>query len=232
MQDRGPLRAPETARLGRELLAVREIPRLLLRWPWLRREPRSPGEPVLTVPGFGAGDSSLWPLRRYLRALGYRAEGWGLGRNNGKVPELIPRVVERTARLADQAGGPVRLVGWSLGGNLAREAARVRPELVDRVVTLGTPVVGGPRYTIAAGFYERKGYDLAEIEAYVDELDETPLRVPVTAIYSKSDAIVAWRACIDHRNPTVEHVEIPTSHLGLTLSPDVFRLVARRLAAA
>ena len=98
-----------------------------------------------------------------------------------------------------------------------------------RVVTLGTPVVGGPRYTVAAGFYERRGYDLSEIEAYVRGLDAVPLRTPVTAVYSKKDAIVAWRACIDRVNPGVEHVEVATHHLGLTLSPEVFRLIARRL---
>ena len=226
------LEPPSPSRIGREAQVLREVPRLLLSLPRLRREERAAGEAVLAVPGFGASDSSLWALRRYLRSLGYRARGWGLGRNGGNVPELIPRVVERTRRLAARAGGPVHLVGWSLGGNLAREAARERPDLVRQVITLGTPVIGGPRYTVAAGYYRRHGYDLDEIEQYVDERNQLPIEVPITAIYSRRDAIVAWGACIDRLSPAVEHVEVETSHLGLLVSPEVYRLVARRLAAA
>lgn len=99
-----------------------------------------------------------------------------------------------------------------------------------QIVTLGTPVVGGPRYTVAAGAYRRRGYDLAEIERYVAQRNQVPIRVPITAIYSRDDAIVAWGACLDRTSPDVEHLEVRTSHLGLTLSPEVYRLVARRLA--
>lgn len=226
------LEPPEPGNLGREAQVLLEVPRLLLRLPGLRRQPRAAGDPVLVVPGFGASDASLWALRRYLGSLGYRVRGWGLGRNNGNVPDLIPRVVERTAALAERTGASVNLVGWSLGGTLSREVARERPDLVRQVITLGTPVIGGPRYTVAAGYYERQGYDLGEIESYVDERNRTPIEVPITAIYSRRDAIVAWGACIDRLSADVEHIEVKTSHLGLTLSPEVYRLVAERLAAA
>ncbi len=33
------------------------------------------------------------------------------------------------------------LVGWSLGGLIAREVAKVRPDLVAKVVTMGSAVV-------------------------------------------------------------------------------------------
>ncbi len=226
------LKRPEPGDLGREAQVLLEVPRLLLRLPGLRRQPRADGDPVLLVPGFGASDASLWALRRYLGSLGYRVRGWGLGRNNGNLPGLIPRVIERTAALAETAGATVNLVGWSLGGTLSREVARDRPELVRQVITLGTPVIGGPRYTVAAEAYERLGYDLGEIEDYVDQRNRTPIEVPITAIYSRRDAIVAWGACIDRLSDDVEHIEIETSHLGLTLNPEVYRLVAQRLAVA
>ena len=54
----------------------------------------------------------------------------------------------------------------------------------------------------------------------------------MTAIYRKNDAIVAWRACIDQVNPTVDHIEPRIHHLGVMLSPEVVRLVARNLAVA
>jgi pimeloyl-ACP methyl ester carboxylesterase len=125
----------------------------------------------------------------------------------------------------------VRLIGWSLGGYLAREAARERPREIERVVTLGSPVVGGPKYTVVGHYYARQGYDLDEIEAAVAQRDRTPLKVPVTAVYSRADGVVAWRACIDSANECVEHVEVATTHLGLGFSPEVYRIVAERLAA-
>ncbi|MDJ0867556.1 MAG: hypothetical protein QNK03_15720 [Myxococcota bacterium] len=217
-------------RMLREGLALAELPRLALRAPELARQPRGAGEPVLVMPGFGAGDASTAPLRAYLGLLGYRVRGWGLGLNGGDVPSLIPEVAARTRRLAERARRPVRLVGWSLGGVLAREAAREEPGAVECVVTLGSPVVGGPKYTTVGALYARRGYDLDEIERAVEERNRAePLRVPVTAIYSRGDGVVDWKACIDPWSPGVEHVEVGSTHVGLGFSPDVYRIVAQRL---
>jgi len=194
--------------------------------------PRGKGAPVMVFPGFGTGDMATWALRKFLAYLGYEVQGWGLGRNHGRVPELIPHALERLQHFSDTRRRPVNLVGWSLGGYIARELARERPDLVTRVVTLGSPVVGGPKYTASHRYYVRQGYDLDEIEATVAARDSVPLTVPVTAIYSKRDGVVTWQACIDRVNPGTEHVEVLASHLGLGLSPDVFAIVARRLADA
>jgi hypothetical protein len=43
--------------------------------------------------------------------------------------------------------------------------------------------------------------------------------------------VVDWRACIDRTSPEVEHVEVATTHLGLGFCPEVYRIVAERLAA-
>jgi pimeloyl-ACP methyl ester carboxylesterase len=220
------------SRLGllREPLGALELPRLLWRAGDLAGAPRGAGEPVMVLPGYSASDASTFLLRSYLRLLGYSVFGWGLGRNTGDVPALIPRVAQSVATLANQTGQRVRLIGWSLGGYLAREAARERPRAVERVVTLGSPVVGGPKYTVVGRYYARQGYDLDEIEAEVAKRDRTPLEIPVTAVYSRADGVVAWRACIDSTNAGVEHVEVTTTHLGLGFSPEVYRIVAERLA--
>jgi pimeloyl-ACP methyl ester carboxylesterase len=84
-------------------------------------------------------------------------------------------------------GAPVRLIGWSLGGYLAREVAREHPHAVQQVITLGSPVIGGPKYTAVAGAYRRRGVDLDAIEAEVAVRNELPLDTPITAIYSQSD---------------------------------------------
>jgi pimeloyl-ACP methyl ester carboxylesterase len=206
---------------------VLDAAELMLRSPALSRLPRGDGSPVLVLPGFGASDTSTALLRRFLDGRGHRSHGWGMGRNRGDVPALVPRVIALTQRLAGD--GPVPLVGWSLGGVLAREVARERPDLVQQVITMGTPVVGGPKYTLTARTYAAQGADLDHIEAVVAERNREPITVPVTAIYSRNDGVVDWRACIDH-HPQVEHIEVRATHLGMGASAQVFELLARRLA--
>lgn len=225
-----PVGPPPFAALLREPLGLLEPARLALRGARLARQPRGRGQTVVMVPGFGTTDHWLWPLGRYLSWLGYRVEGWGLGRNHGRVAQLLPRLAERVAALAARDGAPVRLVGWSLGGYLARETARDRPGDVERVITFGAPVVGGPKYTATARQYRAQGFDLDEIETAVAARAAVPLTVPVTAIYSRRDGVVAWQACLDRDTPGVEHVEVPATHLGMGLSPEVFEVVASRLA--
>jgi pimeloyl-ACP methyl ester carboxylesterase len=225
-----PSGPPPREVLLREPLGLVEPLRLALGGPRLARLPRGRGERVVLVPGYGTTDRWLWPLGRYLTWLGYRVSGWGLGRNRGRVPQLVPRLGARIVAFAERDGGPVRLVGWSLGGYIAREVARDLPDSVHRVVTFGSPVVGGPKYTATARRYLKRGFDLDEIERRVAERETVPLQVPVTAIYSRRDGIVAWEACIDRENPVVEHVEVRATHFGMGFSPDVYEIVARRLA--
>jgi len=227
-----PPSEPPSWTLLREGLVVLELPRLGWLLPVYARAPRGRGEAVLVLPGFGTGDASTVGLRSFLRLLGYRARGWELGINRGDVAALLPQVIAQTARAAERAGGRVRLVGWSLGGTLARETARERPDLVERVVTLGTPAVGGPKYTAVGATYRRQGYDLDAIERQVAARERTPIRVPVTAIYSRGDGVVAWQACIDRHTPGVEHREVRGTHTGLGFNPDVYAILAERLAAA
>jgi hypothetical protein len=66
----------------------------------------------------------------------------------------------------------------------------------------------------------------------VDRHERVPIPVPLTAVYSRTDGIVAWEACLDRWNPGAEHVEVKTTHLGLVASPEVFRLLARKLRFA
>ncbi|MEM7245496.1 MAG: hypothetical protein AAF533_09135, partial [Acidobacteriota bacterium] len=143
---------------------------------------------------------------------------------------LMPSLVEQVTTLAESTGSRVRLVGWSLGGFLAREVSRDAPDVVERVVTLASPIVGGPKYTLAAGPYRRRGYDMDEMERMVAERDEVPLSVPVTSFYSKRDGVVAWQASIDRTNEGVEHVEVSATHWSIGFIPEVLRPVAELMA--
>jgi pimeloyl-ACP methyl ester carboxylesterase len=218
---------PPLSRLRWEALSGIEIPKLLVRSPWLARAPR--GEAVVAVlPGYGADDTSTLPLRWFLGRLGHDVHGWRLGRNRGDVPALIPVVVRGVRELAERHGEPVHLVGQSLGGVLARETARDHPDLIAQVITLGTPVVGGPAHTRVGAGTDAAG--LARIDAAIQRRNRIPIRVPLTIVYSRRDGIVNWRACVDEEHPHAEHVEVSSSHLGMGIDPNVWELVARGLA--
>ena len=223
------LAPPSSLQRSRELLVGRDVVTSVLKSWRLRSSPRGDGKPALLITGFGGTDPTLYPLREFLRRLGHDARSAQLGRISDDVEALYPRVVDRCRELAAAAGRPVAVVGWSIGGVLAREAARDEPLAIDRVVTFGTPVEGGPSYTALADLYTEER--LAEIRARVDERAETPIDVPVTAIWSRNDGVVNPRACIDRRTPDVEHVEVRASHVGMGFDHDVWTTVADRLAA-
>jgi len=211
--------------LGSGLAALRiagALPRLLA-------APRGDGHVVVDIPGWKAPEISGAPLRAYLRHLGYDAKGWGFGTNTGDPRRDVERLTRRVLELADESGATVSLVGWSLGGVIAREVARRHPDAVRRVITYGTPVVGGPRFTAVARAYDAGTSTAAE--AVAERLDATsPIQVPLTVVYTRRDGIVAWQACIDRSSPYAEHVEVASTHIGMGVDPDVWGVVADRLA--
>jgi pimeloyl-ACP methyl ester carboxylesterase len=225
MPDR--LRAPTLAQtVAREARSGRELFRLPLHAAQLRRLPRGSGRPVVLLPGLGATDLSLVALGRFLSRLGHDVHHLGAGRITADVAGTVPVVIERLRQVAGD--DTVALVGQSLGGVLAREAARQQPHLVRRIVTFGSPVVGGPDYTATRNRYTPA--ERAAIRRRIEERARTPVPVPVTAIWSANDGIVSPAASIDTRHGTVENIEVTSSHLGMGFDPDVWRVVAVRLA--
>jgi pimeloyl-ACP methyl ester carboxylesterase len=177
----------------------------------LATQPRGDGRALLVLPGLAGTDTSTVPIRSYLRGLNYDARGWGLGQNDGNVRHFVREIVTQVQRISDRSGRQVPLVGWSMGGIISREVARQVPELIEQVITFGSPVVGGNQFGL-------------------NELNGRP--VPITAIYTRADGVVPWRACIDRVNPNVEHVEVDSTHLGLGVHHAVFVEVAQRLHKA
>lgn len=214
----------------REARIVADLARAALHAPAALLAPRGADHPVLLLPGFNGGDTSLWPLRRFLGWVGWNACGWELGTNDGHAAELLPRVIERTDAVAQKSGQPVHLVGWSMGGLLAREVARDRPDLVAQVVTMGTPVIGGAKYTAVAPLFRQLGYDIDTLAAECEARTCRVIPRRITAIYSRRDGIVSWQACIDRHNPSVEHVHVGTTHFGFAFDLRVWRIVADRLS--
>lgn len=210
---------------------AREAARLFLRSPQLLRGPRGNGEPVVLVPGWRAPQASMDPLRRLLSLRGYHARHWGEGVNRGDVEAYLDRLIPRVRQLAEERQSPVALVGWSLGGVIAREVARDLPDCVSCVTTYGSPIIGGPVYTAAAGAYSEE--QRAHIVLRVAERErEHPIRVPISTIFSRIDGIVDWRACIDRSSPEVVHYEVDSTHLSMGIDPAVWGIVLQTLQAS
>ena len=196
--------------------------------PFRSRLPSGSGGPVLVYPGFMATDRSTGPLRRTLRSLGYDVAGWGLGRNVGPTDRVTQQLTATLQTMYARGERPVRLIGWSLGGIYARYLAARHPDLVESVVTLGTPVrsevsdTSNARalYALLAPFHT-PGHPL------VDE--GVPLEVPVTAVHTRSDGIVHWTTCLVEEAANTENLRVSGSHTGLGYNPAVVYLIADRL---
>ena len=218
-----------------------ELAQLLLSATWRGDDvPHGDGAPVLLVPGFLAGDLTLTVMHEWLRRIGYRSYRSGITWNVDCSEAAVRRLDRRLAEVADRTGAPVTLVGHSRGGLLARALAARRPELVRRVVGLGSPLgaqldasvltlaaVGGARLAQNLLRPHRPhcltvrcpcpfGADLAR-----------PATPPVVAIWSGQDGIVRPSAC---RPEGAESREVTGSHIGLGVNVQVYRHLADVLA--
>jgi pimeloyl-ACP methyl ester carboxylesterase len=177
------------------------------------------GPPLMVVPGFLATDRTTLGLQRALAAAGYRVIGWGMGMNRGVRPDTLEQLADRIA--LHGRGQKVILVGWSLGGIYAREVAKLRPDLVARVVTLGSPFSGDPRANNAWRLYERVAghpVDRPPIEARTHE--KPP--VPALAIWSRRDGIVAPASARGLSDESDKQVELHCGHMDFGVSGRAF----------
>jgi len=226
------LKPPSALLLLSEGRAWQEFAASLALAPLLKLAPRGDGHAVLALPGFMAGDGSTLLMRRYLRALGYRAEGWELGRNIGGFYRMREALKARLARLRNDSGAKVSLVGWSLGGVFARDLALAMPEAVRCVVTLGSPFARDLQASNARRLYEQVTGEKTS-DARADDLVALggDLPVPATSIYTKLDGVVNWRCSIGREGPQAENIEILlASHIGLGGNPAALWAIADRLA--
>jgi pimeloyl-ACP methyl ester carboxylesterase len=122
---------------ARALLEIALLPAAL---PLLMEVPRGDGHPVLLMPGFMAGESTLIALKLYLQNKGYDVHTWGLGRNVGFRKKHANALQEKIRYLHHITGRKVSLVGWSLGGVFSFYGAESALDCVRSIVTLGSPV--------------------------------------------------------------------------------------------
>ena len=200
-------------------------------------------EPVLLVPGFMAGDATLKGMAAMLRGASYRTYRSQIRVNVGCTREAADKLERRIESIAIRRGRKVSIVGHSLGGMLARGLAARRPDLIHGIVSMGSPILapGAVHGILAwdaemltrlarAGFGGLMSEDCVAGSCARRSFEETqqPLDPDVgfTAIYSRRDGIVDWKACVD---PAAEAVEVPTSHVGMAFDPVVFDAVREAL---
>lgn len=224
--------APNRALLFMELRAIPEIGGFAAALPALAATcPRGDGQPVLVLPGLVASDNSTLLLRTFLKGLGYQAYGWDMGRNYGPLPGVESGMKDKVGQIVEEHGRKVSLVGWSLGGIYARQLAKMMPDHVRQVITLGSPFKGDPRATNAWKLYQfTSGHKVDDRDRHMGGAISDPPDVPTTAIYSKLDGICAWQNCLEDIGPKAENIEVRGSHCGLGHHPAAVYAVADRLA--
>jgi pimeloyl-ACP methyl ester carboxylesterase len=169
----------------------------------------------------------------------------GIRTNIGCAAAIVGKLEKHLATLTEEADEPVLLIGQSRGGALARSLAVRNPTSVSGLVMLGSPVADSlavstqvlrtVRWVAALGdagvpgVFSSTCKDGACCAGFRAELGAPiPASVRATAIYSRSDGIVDWRACVD---PLADAVEVDSSHCGMSVNLDVYRVLDRALDA-
>lgn len=194
---------------------------------YIRHTPDGDQHPVLFLPGFIAGDYSTYITRRIFSRKGYSTYGWGLGANLGPTESRMALLCSKFEQLSELYGQRVSIVGHSLGGVYARELAKMYPDKVRRVITLGSPINDPEDSTHVADLFNWLNPDPA---IAIEKLSEAP-PCPTTVIYTKQDGIVHWESCVQPKPPSyIENLEVAGSHTGLIINPHAIYIMLWRLS--
>ena len=229
--------APSRPRLVAEWLSTTDR----RRWP---QAPSGDGRPVMLIPGFLAGDQSLTRMAVWLRTGGFLLARSGIRWNVDCMEPIVQSVETRLEREVSAAGCRAVIVGQSRGGSIARAMAVLRPDLVETVVTLGSPLLDQLAIrartwpsVLGVGLLGTIGVPgLFSWSCFAGDccarsvtaaLAPFPPTVRFISVYSRSDEIVRWEACLD---PAAVHIEVDASHLGMGVSRNVWLAVGGELA--
>jgi hypothetical protein len=194
--------------------------------------PSGDGHPVVIFPGLASDQRALVPLRDCCERLGYTVYDWEHGFNTGPQGDVDDWLADLSSHVQSVAAAHearVSLVGWSLGGIYAREIAKIVPDDVRQVITLGSPFAGSPEETNLGWLYRLLSGQSTTIDEEMSNRLRTTPPVMTTSIYSRSDGVVAWQSCINDDCGHAENIEVDGSHIGLPWNPKVLATIAARL---
>jgi pimeloyl-ACP methyl ester carboxylesterase len=217
-------------------LAIREFS-ALLRDPVFRGRgvPKGDGRAVLLIPGFLAGDWMLRVMEGWLTRVGYRSYLSGIVFNVQHSERMLAGLRRKVTEVAKEAGSRVTLVGHSRGGLLAKVLSQRRPQHVEQVIALGSPLADWTdlaamtHHMVGAATMANQlvyGRRLDAEGRFTYDLKLSPI-VPTTSIYTPSDDVVNYRACL---RPDIPAIPVWGTHNGLVVNPEVFRLLGRLMA--
>lgn len=117
----------------------------LVAWRWLNRQPTTElaapdvAGTVILIPGYGGGAGGLQGLAGYLQAQGRPVVIADIGDGRGDIAGYGRSVAALASSLVAEGAPSVDLVGYSMGGLVARSAAAANPLAVRRVATIASP---------------------------------------------------------------------------------------------
>ncbi|MEO1221670.1 MAG: alpha/beta fold hydrolase [Pseudomonadota bacterium] len=183
---------------------------------------------VILFPGFGHGPSRMRYMAERLEEAGHTVKDWGQGRNWGVAEATLEGLEARLHQVCEKTGGPVALVGWSLGGLYARELAKLHPEQITKVITMGSPFSGSRRsnniwrlYSVITG----ESVDEPGIDTVASEKPE----VETIAFWSPNDGAIGPRSAAGKPGERDRAVSLRCTHSGFTYDPNAIVSVLKEL---
>lgn len=226
-------------------LLLQEIPHipliLLGRWRKVKQvdqviDPDHKPPPIIVVPGLMSRDYSTSVLRRTLKQSGFKTYASKMGFMRGVTRKRMKKAEKRLRKISKRHGGPVILVGWSLGGLYARVLAQRYPKRVAMVVTLGSPFSGSRKANHAWRIYNRLNKHTVDSPPIKDDASVKP-PVHTVAVWSNRDGVIApgsARGLPHERDVAIEmkHARHMTFGAGRRQAKEIAAIVAKELTKA
>jgi len=219
------------------LRAVKDVFSVVSERDILEKMPKGDGHTVLVLPGFMTGDTATAYLRRKLRQFGYNSQPWNLGINlgPGSGKNLDLRLDAKIKELYLTSGHRISIVGWSLGGVLARELARRFPLMIRQVISLASPISGSMESTSLWDVYLKyfgKNLCVEDLERRAERMRQSIPNVPFTSIYTEQDGVIAWQIARVEETELSQNIVVGGSHFGILFNPRALFVICDRLSLA
>ena len=186
---------------------------------------------VVLLPGFATHPMRMRYMAEQIERAGHKVKRWGLGFNMGPTEEIFETLSARIEAVHERYGKKVVLVGWSLGGLFGRELAKRHPDIVSKVVTMGSPFSQTPYHNNIWRIYQAvTGHRVSSPPIKAEMKVKPP--VETVALWSPKDGIIAPRAACGLPGERDRAVALRCSHMGFSNSPEAIYAVLKELETA